>query len=715
MTYNFFVFLVVKDRTYLIYLSYVLATGLLQFVLHGYGLKYFWPDSATLNNLMILIFSSMLPITAVAFAREFLQINTTASRLDNRLAYFLMVFFCGVIASAFFMPYVYVLKTIHIMAFVCVVFGIYIGIKYWLKGFKPARIFTMGWSVYLISVLVYILDLKGIISGNPITRYALEIGSAWELALLSLAFGDRINHEKENVSRLLKATKGLAGCTGKVSAAQVAMFHLHTMCSWIQLHNVSLFLFHRNKTEVVEYSLWLDEVEQISPNPMTVDSDTADQLKQLRGIRLLDNQLSIPVGMDNNYLGYLRIDGYKGSKSYLTVDSNLIENVMHSLAQTMENIDAEERERLSMIGSMAAAIVHDLKNPIGAIQGCAVLASKPDQKEKDRAIYLNSILSETKRMQVMAQEVLEYSKGDVQLQPKKVSPLRFIEQLTSTLEPLLGIANVALETRCDLQRALYIDMDRMHRVILNLATNARDAMVNAETIDPRMVICLHERENQILISVADNGPGIPLSIRANLFEPFVTEGKAEGTGLGMAIVQRIVTAHNGEIQFDTGETGTTFFIALPIVDVALVDDQDRLAASEPMVDISELQGISVLLAEDNPVNQLVICKQLEALGIQVTLVDNGQQALDWLNENIPDLVLLDVEMPVMDGLSVARQLRNNHHQCKLPVIGLTGHSSSEELGACEQAGMDRVLSKPINQGELNAAMLGLLCRKRKAS
>ena len=487
------------------------------------------------------------------------------------------------------------------------------------------------------------------------------------------------------------------------------------MCSRFQFNNVHLYLYQKNNSEVVEYGLWLDGAEQVSPHPVSTKPDIIQQLQQIHSVMLQGHCLWIPIGLDKTCLGFVSVDRYKGSGSYLAVDSILIANVMHSLAQTMATIDTEEKERLSMIGSMAAAIVHDLKNPIGAIQGCAVLASKPGQNEADRVTYLNSILSETHRMQVMAQEVLEYSKGDVKLQQKLMPPQRFIEQLSSTLKPMLAIANVEFETKCDLNHGLYIDTDRMHRVMLNLVSNARDAMVNAETVAPRVVIHLTERNNRIVVAVADNGPGIPVSIRANLFEPFVTEGKSEGTGLGMAIVQRIVAAHEGEIRFDTDAQGTVFYISLPMVDVAREANQAELVKQDSVVDIAELRGRCILLAEDNPVNQLVLRKHLESVGVEVVAVDNGQQATDWLAENTPDLLMLDVEMPVMNGLEVARQLRSDRNDLKFPIIGLTGHSGSQEIDACLQAGMDRVLSKPVNQAELVSLMVDLLNRERKAS
>ena len=99
----------------------------------------------------------------------------------------------------------------------------------------------------------------------------------------------------------------------------------------------------------------------------------------------------------------------------------------------------------------------------------------------------------------------------------------------------------------------------------------------------------------------------------------------------------------------------------------------------------------------------------------MAVVDNGKQAVDWLRSNTPDILILDVEMPVMDGLAVAKYVRNDTQLQGLPIIGVTGHSEPQALAACRGAGMDSVISKPVNQAQLIAFMLDLLNRKRKAS
>ena len=122
-----------------------------------------------------------------------------------------------------------------------------------------------------------------------------------------------------------------------------------------------------------------------------------------------------------------------------------------------------------------------------------------------------------------------------------------------------------------------------------------------------------------------------------------------------------------------------------------------------------------LIVDDSRVVRTVAGRIVKDLSFTVSEAAHGAEALEICREKMPDAILLDWNMPVMNGLEVARQLRSDRNDLKFPIIGLTGHSGSQEIDACLQAGMDRVLSKPVNQAELVSLMVDLLNRERKAS
>jgi diguanylate cyclase (GGDEF)-like protein len=195
--YNFFIFLLVRDVTYIYYLFYVASTAALQFTLTGGSFQYIWPQSVSLNNTMVLVFTALMPLAAVLFVRSFLQLEKNGRRFDVWLGRALVAAFSALFVSAFLMPYMLVLKVAHTLSFFAVCVGFYLGVVNWFRGVKAAKTFAMAWFVYLVFVMVYLLEITGRVQPSLVTGHALEIGSALELALLSLSFGHRVNEEKE--------------------------------------------------------------------------------------------------------------------------------------------------------------------------------------------------------------------------------------------------------------------------------------------------------------------------------------------------------------------------------------------------------------------------------------------------------------------------------------------------------------------------------------
>ncbi|MCG8317013.1 MAG: response regulator [Pseudomonadales bacterium] len=698
--YNLFIYFVLRNEAYLYYILYVATTTVLQFASKGYGFKYLWPESSTLNNQIILSLSAALPMIGLIFSRSFLNITRIGSRTDNALLTIGISIFLTLLALGFFDLYYLVLRLSHMFALLAVVLGLYLGVKYWAKGVKSARIFSLGWFIYFICAILYLLDLTGIKQIHPIMHYSLEFGMIVELVLLSMAFGDRINQEKESVIKLLKTTKQLSLASTKAAACHVSVENIAKMSRNFDLQRVELYLLDSKSQPDRKYQLWKNGLSNSEQIAESIHEGTFFVPATVKDIVLKDKCLEIFIRNNKKEYGYLYINNYDGGKANLSLDLPVIESVIYSLAQTIEAIDAEENKRLSMIGTMAAAIVHDLKNPIGAIQGCAELARMDSIDTAERDKYLSTIVSETNRMKTLAQEVLEYSRGDIVLYKQVVSVDQLLSDLSSTLKPMLESEGIKYHEERNTSVPITLDYDRIHRVILNLANNSRDAMVQQKTKEPRLSLSINLLDDELVITVSDNGPGIPESIKESLFEPFVTHGKADGTGLGMAIVQKIVRAHDGEICFESERNlGTTFTISLP---------QSKENKVEGDIDRKGLKGISVLLAEDNPVNQMVISKYLEQNAINVSVVFNGKQALEATQNEDFDVILMDIEMPEMDGIEATKYLKSDPVNISTPIIGLTGHSEEKEITKCREAGMIAIVHKPIDKLELEKTILKFL-------
>lgn len=220
--------------------------------------------------------------------------------------------------------------------------------------------------------------------------------------------------------------------------------------------------------------------------------------------------------------------------------------------------EASNRDRLASIGRMLAGLLHDLKTPMTIISGYAQLMAAADESET-REKYVEQIQRQFDLMAGMTREVLAFARGDTDLVVRKVYINKFTEDLSTQLGAAIAGRGIDFLVEARYDGIAFFDEQKLLRVFHNLTSNAVEAMPEGGKL--RVVV---DREgDQLVISVKDNGPGIPAQVHARLFELFAT-GRKGGTGLGLAIVKRIVDDHHGTIRCETGATGTTFVIRLPL-------------------------------------------------------------------------------------------------------------------------------------------------------
>jgi signal transduction histidine kinase/putative methionine-R-sulfoxide reductase with GAF domain len=220
--------------------------------------------------------------------------------------------------------------------------------------------------------------------------------------------------------------------------------------------------------------------------------------------------------------------------------------------------EQSNRDRLASIGRMLAGLLHDLKTPMTIISGYAqLMAAMDDPGQRDK--YVEQIQRQFDLMAGMAREVLAFARGDTDLVIRKVYVHRFAEELATQLRAAVQGRGIALEVDARFDGTAYFDEQKLMRVFHNLASNAIEAMPDGGQL--RVTI---ERDGDELVwAVRDTGGGIPDQVRGRLFELFAT-GRKGGTGLGLAIVKKIIDDHRGSIHPETGPSGTTFVIRLPL-------------------------------------------------------------------------------------------------------------------------------------------------------
>lgn len=242
-------------------------------------------------------------------------------------------------------------------------------------------------------------------------------------------------------------------------------------------------------------------------------------------------------------------------------NAQLYEAVRRQIREN-ETLEAQkiQAERLAIVGQMASSIIHDIRSPLAIIRGYAELSVAGSISMEKRQRFANTIAAEVSRLHEMARDLQEYSEGiqTIQLKPTPSGPI--IEDIVAFLESNFNDRGIHIIHHLQYTGPLNLDASRIRRALHNMAINAADAMPNGGTL----MITSAQIGDHVRIELHDTGCGIPEEIQSRLFEPFVTAGKSHGTGLGLAVVKRIVEEHHGEISVTTGSIGTTFTMRFPL-------------------------------------------------------------------------------------------------------------------------------------------------------
>ncbi len=218
-----------------------------------------------------------------------------------------------------------------------------------------------------------------------------------------------------------------------------------------------------------------------------------------------------------------------------------------------------QNERLTAVGRMANTLIHDLKSPMNTIKAYTKMLQKEATNEETTELA-DEVILQADRLIKMVQEILDFSKGNVTVERNRVNVEELIMTMFRFLSRDFKEKNIAIDTVLDYSGEWNMDADKMVRVLFNIAGNAADAMKDGGTFTIRT----YEEYNSLVFELADTGVGMSPEVRSQLFEPFFTHGKRYGTGLGMAIVKKIVDDHGGQIDVDSVEgEGSTFRIKLP--------------------------------------------------------------------------------------------------------------------------------------------------------
>jgi PAS domain S-box-containing protein len=361
---------------------------------------------------------------------------------------------------------------------------------------------------------------------------------------------------------------------------------------------------------------------------------------------------------------------------------------------------------------------HEIRTPMNAIIGFTKVVLKTELTSKQKE-YLTAIKMSGDALIVLINDILDLAKVDAGKMTFEQTPFKMkisISAMLHLFETKIQEKNLELVKIYDkrIPEVLVGDPVRLHQIILNLVSNAVKFTSKGKITVNVLLLKDEERKVSIEFAVSDTGIGIPESKINNIFENFqqATSGTSRlygGTGLGLAIVKQLVEAQGGNISVKSRiDEGSTFSFTL--------DFQKTKAEAELDTEIveldAEIKNIKVLVVEDIALNQLLMKTLLDDFGFERDIAGNGKIAIEKLQSKSYDIILMDLQMPEMNGFEATEFIRNKLNS-KIPIIALTADVTTVDLAKCRAVGMNDYIAKPVDERLLYSKIISLV--KKPAS
>ena len=416
-----------------------------------------------------------------------------------------------------------------------------------------------------------------------------------------------------------------------------------------------------------------------------------------------------------------QIDRYISIRTDITQQKQLEQDLKQSnedLFALNQSLDDARKEAVSASEAKSAFLAnmsHEIRTPMTGIIGMTDLALDTELTTVQRD-YLEVVKSSADALLSILNDILDFSKidaGKLQITPVNTNVKALLNQCLKPVEMLAEKKNINLNVNIqpEVPQWCHIDPVRVRQVLVNLCDNAIKFTAEGDVSVSVAWNPLSDSWGELLMGVRDQGIGISESQQQHIFQAFSqaddsTTRRFGGTGLGLTITARLVELMQGEIgvESELGK-GSYFWVTLPCERIQVQSTahtgDNTLSESSPPI------SLSILLVEDNKVNQKLITTLLQKRQHQVCLAENGQEAIDMSKEKTFDLILMDMQMPVMGGIEAARYIRSAERvnsQPPVPIFAMTANVLPADKEACLDAGMNGHLGKPVKLTELDAVL-----------
>ena len=410
----------------------------------------------------------------------------------------------------------------------------------------------------------------------------------------------------------------------------------------------------------------------------------------------------------------------RGGTIWIVEDITERRRVEDQLAHAKDEAQAASRAKSAFLANTS----HEIRTPLNGLLGLGRLAQQPDISEAQRRDYLNQMMESAESLSGLISDILDLSKIEAGRLTLETQPFSLRELLASIRLAYLTLAQArglsfAVEIDPALPAWVFGDPLRTRQILSNYLTNALKFTEQGGITVSVQALAANAQGSAgewVRIEVRDTGPGVAVEQQRRLFQPFTqadesTTRRFGGTGLGLSICRELATLMGGEVGVHSVPSeGASFWAELPLpaAPAPLVHQPRDTRSAGPAQ--AALQGRRVLVAEDHPVNMLIAVAQLEQWGMEVAQASDGRQAIEAVRAAASvgkpfDIVLMDVQMPVMGGHDATRELRRHFTAEQLPIVALTAAALVSERDDALAAGMNDFLTKPIDTPRLHQALM----------
>ena len=358
---------------------------------------------------------------------------------------------------------------------------------------------------------------------------------------------------------------------------------------------------------------------------------------------------------------------------------------------------------------------HDIRTPINGVRGMIEIANRFPNDLERQADCREKILEASNYLTELVNDVLDMNRlesGEAKFDLVPFDLVQLLDELHHMQEQMAEERGLRLTEERNITHTQLIGSPvHLRQILNNIVSNAFKYNRRGGSVDLSIrELSTKDGAAQFEFTCTDTGVGMSEEFRQHIYEPFAQEEapgrtKIEGTGLGMAITKKLVDEMGGTIEFDTHKNiGTTFVVTLP-----LKIDENVQESAQPRTEVRDLSGMHILIAEDNELNMEIAEFMVAEKGADVTKAWNGREAVEQFAASPVgsiDLIMMDLMMPVQDGLSAARQIRrmNRSDAASVPIFAMTANAFAEDVAACREAGINEHFAKPLDIGKILAAV-----------